>query len=243
MQLYPNIPQPFVILTRFEEPEDVEPGSELEFGLRLFGRAIDLFPYVAYSLIELGKEGLGRDRLKFDMMAINQVSQSITVFSNSSNRLGALKKEAVCIDIAPINVSQLKVEFITPFRLRVGGREARRVTFCDLIRAAIRRLSIMTHFYGSPLAEALDTSELLRGCDDVKAVADDTEWFEFGRYSGRQKRKVPMGGLIGNMSFGGNLSKYLPLLELAQVTNLGKATSFGFGRFKVSSDDKLGIGE
>jgi len=243
MQLYPNVPQPFVMLTRFDEPEDVEPGGELEFGLRLFGRAIELFPYVAYSLIELGKEGLGRGRIKFDIQEINQPSQSIAVFRRSSNKLGTLKKEVVRIDGSPAGTGHITIEFVTPLRLRVAGREARKVSFSDLIRAAVRRLSIMTQFYGLPLADALDTSQLLSGCEAVEVVEDNTQWFEFRRYSGRQKRRVPMGGLIGSMTFVGNLSKYLPLLELAQVTNLGKATSFGFGRFKVSSDDKLGIGE
>jgi CRISPR/Cas system endoribonuclease Cas6 (RAMP superfamily) len=61
-------------------------------------------------------------------------------------------------------------------------------------------------------------------------ISDQTQWFEFGRYSGRQDRKILLGGLVGQMVFEGDLKSHLPLLALTQVTGIGKATSFGFGQ-------------
>jgi len=44
-----------------------------------------------------------------------------------------------------------------------------------------------------------------------------------------------MGGLVGEMTFEGDCSPFLGLLRLAEVIHIGKATSFGFGRIRVST--------
>ncbi|HPY76208.1 MAG TPA: CRISPR system precrRNA processing endoribonuclease RAMP protein Cas6 [Anaerohalosphaeraceae bacterium] len=235
MRLYPHVPQPFVLVTKHMEKMDIQPGDPFTFGFRLFGKAIDLFPYIAYSLIEMGKEGLGKERVPFTIKQIVQPRGSGIIYQDGSNRLGSLRKEY--FQFQPNQTSKIMIDFLSPVRLRVGKKDVKKITFLDIVTAAVRRLAILTYFYGIPLTKACDTSELIAGAEEVSMISDQTQWFEFGRYSGRQDRKILLGGLVGQMVFEGDLKSHLPLLALTQVTGIGKATSFGFGQIRLTPNE------
>ncbi|OPY93315.1 MAG: hypothetical protein A4E73_00247 [Syntrophaceae bacterium PtaU1.Bin231] len=44
-----------------------------------------------------------------------------------------------------------------------------------------------------------------------------------------------MGGLLGEIQYEGSIGEFLPLLRFCEEVNLGKQTSFGLGRFMLSS--------
>ena len=234
MRLYPYVPQPFVILTELKGPTHIQEDDHWKFGLRLFGRAIEHFPYIAYSLMELGEQGFGKERIKFNIEQIVQTGEAGAVFQSGNNRLRGLRRQYPSFDRDNLKRGMVTIKFITPVRLRIGGKDARQITFSDIVRSSIRRLSILTHFYGVPLADVLDTSELVERSSEIGKEQDQTEWFGFQRYSNRQGRKVPLGGLVGKISFSGDLNRFLPVLMLSQISHIGKATSFGFGRIVVS---------
>ena len=61
------------------------------------------------------------------------------------------------------------------------------------------------------------------------------KWHDWSRYSNRQKSRMSFGGLIGDIIYEGNLSEFLPFIELCQIFHIGKQTSFGLGKinFKI----------
>jgi CRISPR/Cas system endoribonuclease Cas6 (RAMP superfamily) len=44
-------------------------------------------------------------------------------------------------------------------------------------------------------------------------------------------------GLLGRITFEGKVAPYIPILKLAEICHVGKATSFGFGRIKLTIQD------
>ena len=44
---------------------------------------------------------------------------------------------------------------------------------------------------------------------------------------------MKMGGLIGKISFKGNLEEFMPLIQLGEFIHAGKGTSFGLGRYEL----------
>ena len=46
----------------------------------------------------------------------------------------------------------------------------------------------------------------------------------------------PMQGLVGWVAFEGEMGALLPVLRMAEVTHVGKATSFGLGRMRVEAE-------
>jgi CRISPR/Cas system endoribonuclease Cas6 (RAMP superfamily) len=45
-----------------------------------------------------------------------------------------------------------------------------------------------------------------------------------------------MGGMIGEVIYRGHLSEFLPLLRLSEKIHLGKATTFGLGKIRVTDE-------
>ena len=53
------------------------------------------------------------------------------------------------------------------------------------------------------------------------------------RYSTRQKQRIDMPGVVGTVDLEGDLDELGPLLGFAERTQVGKATTFGLGRFLI----------
>ena len=56
--------------------------------------------------------------------------------------------------------------------------------------------------------------------------------------SSRQKQKMSLGGFIGEATYAGNFGEFLPMLAWGEVVHLGKAVSFGLGRYEL----RVGVG-
>jgi len=235
MRLYPHIPQPFVLIADMGLDTSIHSGQPLQFGMRLFGKAIELFPYIVYSLLEIGKQGAGKDRIPFCINTITQPLCGRTLYEDGSTCLGTLEKEnPPASNLVP--EKNLVVEFVTPTKIQIDGKEAASIEFETLIKTALRRISILSYFYGTPLDPKFSLNELLEGMEKIEKVSEKTQIYEFSRFSGRQKKQVPLKGIVGKVVFAGNWACCRAILELAGIFNIGKATSFGFGRIQLSQE-------
>lgn len=235
MRLYPHIPQPFVLIADMGSDTSIELDHSFQFGMRLFGKAIELFPYIVYSLLEIGKQGLGKDRIPFRINTITQPLFGQTLYENGSTCLGVLEKESLpASNLVP--EKNLSVEFVTPTKIQIDGKEAASIEYETLIKTALRRISILSYFYGTPLDSKLSLNELLPSTENIEKVSDKTQMYEFSRFSGRQKKQVPLKGIVGKVVFAGDWARCRTILEVAGMCNIGKATSFGFGRIQLSQD-------
>lgn len=233
MRLYPYIPQPFAIQVGLLDNCQISPGRRLDFTVALFGKAVDYFPYILYSLSELGKAGLGKDRIPFELVRVQEFGQAATVYEKGSRSIGRLQRRPLTAEGLHADYDELLLEFVTPCRIRVAGQYARRLRFEDIVRSAARRISILQRFYGQPTSLAIQGALQTLHQHEVKITMDQTHWYGFDRFSNRQGRSIPMGGLVGRMAIGGRIKPFVGLLEAAQIVNVGKATSFGFGYVRL----------
>ncbi|NJN99775.1 MAG: CRISPR system precrRNA processing endoribonuclease RAMP protein Cas6, partial [Anaerolineales bacterium] len=44
---------------------------------------------------------------------------------------------------------------------------------------------------------------------------------------------IEMGGLVGRVTYEGDLTEYLPLLALGELIHVGKGTVFGNGQYQI----------
>jgi len=70
---------------------------------------------------------------------------------------------------------------------------------------------------------------MIRRAESVRVVRNQTRWHDWSRYSGRQKRHVKMGGVVGRMSYEGDIGEFLPLLVLGSRVNLARGPVWGWG--------------
>lgn len=140
----------------------------------------------------------------------------------------SMKAEA----FAPSESSSVKLRFRTLLRLVTSGRLVHRLSFATLMRRLFERLSVLWDAYAEePLA--LDFAALLASAEGVRAMEDTTRWIEMDRYSSRQKRQMPMGGLMGQITFDGDLRPFLPWLVWGSIAHVGKYATMGNGWYEL----------
>lgn len=233
MRKYPAIPQPFVTVIPWRSGGEVTPGTVLEVGWRLYGPAVEHFPILVFTMLQMGRKGLGRERIRFSLTE---------VIDGTGRRLYREDRPSVAPPhfqtlewpkSSRLSTGRVVLEFHTPLRLRYRDRLCRRVRLDALLIGLLRRLQILSYFYGD---DSIDESIVDRVHEAARAcsvLSDHTRWVELRRMSGRQKVPMRLGGLIGRVVAEVPDGLARSLLEAGEVTHAGKATSFGFGRLTV----------
>lgn len=247
LRKYPHAPHPFVI----EPPRDTttiyEPGALLTFGLVLIGKGIDYLPYFIYAFEELGRLGLGRDRARCSLTEVcgesaspgEETWQAIyrgdrKVLTNGFLiRTGRDLFNTHVYDHVYGLPHEVTLHLLTPMRLRFDEALANHLDFHVLIRNLLRRLSALSYFHCGRQLD-LDFKGLIAQAQEVKAEKAELRWVDWTRYSNRQKRKIQMGGLIGQAAYSGPLAEFLPLLRLGEFVHIGKGTVFGLGKYEMT---------
>lgn len=235
----PSPPHPFVIEPMPGEATRFYPGDPFAFTLLLFGWANDYLPYFVYAFEEMGKIGIGRhindrragfrlDRVELeDEVVYDGKEQNLVKKSPSKLFLGEREAEG--------SVSAITLLLQTPMRLKFQNSLKAELPFHVLIRACLRRIATLNQHYGAG-EPALDYRGLVARSQAVAIRRADLHWYDWRRYSNRQDQGMLMGGMVGSITYRGDLAEYMPLLKYAEKVHLGKATTFGLGKVRVTAD-------
>ncbi len=227
-------PHPFVIEPPLTMETRFTKGSSFNFALLLFGEANRNLPYFIYAFEQMGKIGIGRringKRGHFSLEEVKAGDRSI--YSSADRTLKELNPFPLALkdtEDCRQNTLRLRVDMITPLRLKFENRLKADLPFHVLVRAMLRRISSLYNSYGDG-EPSLDYRGLVRKAMDVKIVDDDLSWFDWRRYSFRQDKAMLMGGMVGSVTYEGEIGEYMPLVEFCSEIHLGKQTSFGLGK-------------
>lgn len=237
MRKYPNIPQPFVLVLDGRTDRDVRAGDNHAFAIRLFGPAIEMHPFVLLAMIECGRTGLGRDRLEFDVVTVDD---GANVLYRAAEDHEIRPPEPRRIELAPVvetGRAKLRLRFETPVRIRTDGLVNTRPTLAPVVRAAIRRIHVLSHFYGDGPILPGDSGPLIEEAAAATCSVNTLHWVHFDRFSTRQQRTMTLGGVVGELQLEGISPALAGLLRVATITHVGKATSFGFGRITCETGE------
>lgn len=131
-----------------------------------------------------------------------------------------------------LSAKRLSLSFITPTRLKFEGKLTPKLEFHILIRNLLRRISLLTYFHcGFDLK--VNFKELIKLSENITIKSNNLSWFDWERYSTRQKSKMKMGGIIGTITYEGVLKEFIPILLLGEYLHVGKGTSFGLGKYVI----------
>ncbi len=236
-------PHPFVIEPPQEERTTYEPGDIFACTLLLFGEAVPNLPYFIYAIHEMAEMGIGKRingrRGRFHLETVSAGEKLVYSKNDATIRQEGTFKDIPFDalyrqDTTPFRDVEITME--TPLRLKRHNRFSGRLTYDVLIRAVLRRISSLfaTHGEGDP---PLDYTGLVNKSKQVAMLESRVRWFDWTRYSGRQDRRMNMGGMIGSVRYQDVPAEFLPLLELGARFHLGKATSFGLGKVKVNTQE------
>jgi len=120
-----------------------------------------------------------------------------------------------------------------PTRIRVSGDLQPKINFEVLARNLARRFSLLAANHGRKLFQ-VDSQELVAKSRQIKSRDDSLSWFDWERYSNRQKTRMKLGGVVGEMEFQGEaLPYFLPLLVAGEILHVELGPAFGLGRYEI----------
>lgn len=242
-----QVPRPFVLEPPLQEV--VHQGESLPFHLILVGRAQEFFPYFLFTFSQLGQAGLGPGRGQFEIQEVVAVNgnREESVYNTKDGALKSLALPLTSAELAAICKSwqerllaakkcQLTIRFETPVRIVQEGKPRADLTFQDLIRALLRRLSSLCYFHCGQSLD-LDFPALKEQAGTICTEASDLHWQQQGRFSGRQRRAIDMSGLVGRITFAAahpeDFFPFLPLLAAGEWVHVGKGCVMGLGKYQV----------
>ena len=205
-------------------------GDFFSFDLKLFAGGVNYMAYVIRGLFDAQKKGFTKAGLEFRIKSINTLDGRVLydgVNLEMQNICGELSPESCCS--SPL----LRMNFLTPFRTKVAGKLIRDFSVTAFIRSLVERvasLGMLPRDYGFAWMKR-NLGDILNNID-VKHP--DFRWEEMTRFSNRQKTAMQLGGIVGSCELSGAaLADLIPLIKAGEIAHIGKATTFGLGKYRV----------
>jgi hypothetical protein len=237
---YNALPHPFVLEPEPPGRRAIAPGEPLGVGMTLIGPAGALVPYMIHAVQRAGTRGLGREGGRFRLLAVEQETQLGSddwqpIYSAENATLQPAETLAAAPAPAPLAP---RVQLHTPVRVKRNGRylgpgdlDAR-----ALLGALATRVAVLADLYGTR-PRGFERASAHAAIDQIKLEPEALHWGEWTRYSSRQRTHMQLGGVVGRLRLEGpGVPALWPLLVLGQWVHVGKATSFGLGRYRIVSD-------
>ncbi|HEY6344140.1 MAG TPA: CRISPR system precrRNA processing endoribonuclease RAMP protein Cas6 [Bryobacteraceae bacterium] len=193
-------PRPFVLRVAHLEGAHVPAGGGFEIGVNLFDTRVA----ATNSMSAAVRAAMGGDLIEATVRPLRL-------------SLGPYARPVHCV----------RVQFVTPTELKnapsTSGPEF------GVLFARIRdRVSALRSVYGAgPLP--IDFRGMGRGAKTVRMTRSNVQLIEAQRLSRNTGLRHPLGGFIGVAEYQGELAEFVPYLEAARWTGLGRQTVWGKG--------------
>jgi hypothetical protein len=243
-----DIPRPYIILPPLDQARLYAPGETLSFGITLFGSIIELLPYLMLSVNTLEAAGLGkRVQGRRGTFRIKQIEayhpftgERQAIYQQGKPLVQASTVAVTAADVQAraekLSAERLTLTFLTPLRLRDQDQRVQHLAFRPLFQRIMERVMALEEAYGS--CEKLWSQEQRLGwltrAEMVRCIEDTTRWEEVNSYSRRTHQSSPIGGLMGSVTFSGDLAPFREFFVWGEVMHVGKNSVKGNGWYKIN---------
>lgn len=236
MNRYEKIPHPFIIEPPLEKKKIYSEGETISFNLILIGKANDYMPYFIYAFDELGKIGIGKGKKPYKLLAVHAGDELVYDSQDKLIRnvpFKQLKINGICESEHDTEEITLKIQFLTPVRIKYNREFTSELPFHVFIRNLLRRVLLLHYFHCEKIVPEYDHRKIIQEAEKVKVVESTLSWWDWERYSNRQKTRMMMGGLVGDITYRGNIKPFMQLLKAGEILHIGKGTGFGLGKYII----------
>jgi hypothetical protein len=207
-------PRPFVFRAPSLDGRNVQPDERFWFDVNLFEtRNPPLEPF-AQAFERLAREGLGPERGRANLISVEQRPLSISLDANSTK------------------TRSLRVEFVTPTELKSGDQLVTRPDFDVLFARARDRVGTLRALYGPGPLE-IDFRAMGERAAAIRMTRSELRQVEAERRSSRTGQVHGIGGFVGVAEYEGALSEFIPYLDAAQWTGIGRQCVWGKGELRL----------
>jgi CRISPR/Cas system endoribonuclease Cas6 (RAMP superfamily) len=239
LRKYPNAPHPFVLTPPLDQRSVVPAGERVALQVALIGPGVKYLPHFIRILDAMGKGGDFGGRFRVARV-VSGVQPSTEIYDGGARKfVGELLEWAPGGEVA--GAKRIRLDFVTPLRMRVGGRYEVRPSFVDVAQSLLRRIHLLSAIYGEGGPEAEWMHPLLAVADGARTTKRDFEVFRWDRMSGRQGRRIEMDGVTGTVEAEGDLGALVPYFRLGKWLHVGSGTSMGLGRYEMEVEELCSV--
>jgi hypothetical protein len=243
LKKYESVPRPFIIEPPLDEKQYYYPGERITLDFLLFGKAVKYFPYFISTLKKMGEIGIGRGKhtLFLKQVFLQDLQGYLTkcVYDDHDGIVKQIQPVSVGSivnrTIKNQEISKCKVYFITPTRMKWEGSYILEPEFHIVLRNTVRRITSLLYFHHDTLLD-IDFRSMYEEASKIKLIQQKVEWKDWERYSNRQQERIKLGGIVGEATYLGELTPYLPWLYLGEMVHIGKNAVFGLGKIFVNEE-------
>lgn len=208
-------------------------GDHLEFQMTLFGKTIAYITPILQALYTLGQSGLGKEKCRFQIAAVTNsyrepLVEGPNVYLDHYNILTLGEYVDYRLKRMDKDYSNSRLLFHSPLSVKFQGKEQTEFNSLAIVRSAARRLYMLGCFEGFEV--------MMPGIeeDDVPVLVNqEIHRSNMRRFSSRHERGIYLNGVRGFADLEGINVSILKLLLAGEIAQIGKNTSFGFGRYTV----------
>lgn len=161
----------------------------------------------------------------FDALSHELITEALNRWAG----VDTVERRQVSVDLTPSSepVYRIRIEFLTPTELKANGQPANG-TFSVLLARTRDRVSTLRSLYGAGPLE-VDFRGLSERAKLVKMVRSDLRRVAVERRSSRTGQRHSIGGWVGFTEYEGDLAEFMPYLEAASWTGVGRHCTWGNG--------------
>lgn len=238
-----DVPRPFAIQPPLDPTRHYAPESHFTVGITLFGRrTLAVLPFIVAAFPLMGRRGLGRDRSRFRLhhLALHGADGCQTLLlPPESDQLQmpsqGVTAEQIAQRAALLSKGRLTLHFQTPMRLIQEGKLLKVPHFPALMARLLERYDLIGMEYGdsfTPVPPEVRT-DLLRRAEYVQLAENRTRWRDVTSHSRRTGSSSPIGGLLGEATYSGDLAPFREWLVWGSFLQVGKSTVKGDGWYSL----------
>jgi hypothetical protein len=254
LQDFSQIPNPFVIEPPTPGARVLDADEDFQFHLVLIGPALEQLALVIFAWQRALAQGLTRMRVPADLLQVDwvdghgtahrvwRVEQPTLVDHAAVLTPPALKTLAAHEQPAGVsgtNGMHIGLHFVTPLRLQSQGKPlgVGQLSARALVAAVARRSALLMELH----AAQTGWGEAARHVTELSSRLTDTRelhWFDWTRYSSRQRQEMTLGGVLGQWTLHGQaqvLEQLWPWLWLGQWLHVGKNATMGLGGYTLAT--------
>jgi hypothetical protein len=200
--------------------------------LTLIGRGIDFLPYFLFGFAQLGSLGLGAQRARAELAEVRALApgQADGPLIYAAGQVLAAATAPPMLDAARIAAqaqalpADLRIELVTPLRIKTRGSLLDRFDLPALMQAVCWRLRAIATFHGDAPCP-FDYRPMVAAARAVCVTDVQVRWVEWERHSDHQRRaqRIQLGGLVGQARLHNVPLAVRTILLAGSVIHAGKA--------------------
>jgi hypothetical protein len=228
-------------------------GEIIEGELVLIGKGLKYLPVIARALEQLAIPREGKYLFRLALKGIDfetSLGERFPVYDRIWGLQSPLSyPERIFPAVAPLN--SLELFFKTPTLLKSKLNPSQKDTrnhydppsqFGLIIRRLLTRTQGLLEAYGEiPCLPAEDARNLIHEADSIQTTSTNFKYHSMERTSASRMVPMNLNGWVGHSSFSGEMTPFLPWLQLGELVRIGSRTAFGFGKYQVITSNGGGF--